>query len=161
MPLLSKPGRTKKIAFFYGMVTGEFVSYRTYDSDMQTQQLALALRSNEPEDYPVDDFIAAYAECVTYTESLEFNWHEDTPPDVRALETFWQMVVRGEAPIACFAYFKSHVATNTILARRKSLKAGMAGWSEAKREALKIWEPPTEWKLEDELEEHEKADPLS
>ena len=163
MPLSKRPLRTKTIAFFHGMISGEFAAYRTYDSDMESvalvKTLVDSLDDNEGDSYP--RFIEFYAECVVYTQAMTFDWYEDTPPEIRKFEIFWNMVKEGETPVACFAYYTSHVPTSLIMATTPKHKVGIAGWSEAKKEALNRWEPPPEWKLEDELTDEEKADPLS
>jgi len=151
------------------MVTGEFAAYRTYDTDLQSQALARRLCEYEGVDsISTDDqgrrvYIELYADCITLTQSLIFDWHEDTPDDIQGLEQLWNMVIGMRTPEECFAFFKERIGNHILYGRTasRSLPDGVAGWRQALYEALVVWTPPPEWKLEAELTPEEAADPFS
>lgn len=111
----------KTIEFLYGMVVGTFASNRTNGKDWEAAALAKRYKSVTNEDDGVAD---ALSEAVTYTTDLKFNWSDDVPESIRALETFWNMIKAGKAPEDAFKFYSDTVDNVVILGvseRRKTV----------------------------------------
>lgn len=165
MPTGAKQKQTQKRPFLYGGVVGEFVSVRTYGTEMEVLDLTNKIETFLGEDHTSRLFIGMFSEAFIYTQTCTFDWHENTPNEIRNFEKFWGMVERGIDPIECFQYFADNIA-NFVLSlqenEEKQVKTpwrNEIGWHAAMKTAQAVWAPPPEWKMEDELTEAERADP--
>jgi len=138
--------RYKKQAFLYGIATGEFAAYRTYGHMLAIDETAQKLNTETRRE---DSLVYRYAEIVTLTVHLNFDWEKypDIPEEFYALETWWEMRKSGASEVEAFKYYTDNVPHNitTLL-------------SDAIAEALKMWTPP-ETAPESELTEEQLADP--
>lgn len=134
----------KRESFLYNMVAADFFPYRNLERDSRAMSLANKLR----EEIGRDDgaFYMFYANRITYTVSMTFDWHDESPPEFLALETFWNMVQKGEPDTDCYMYYISNVS-NPVSNQ----------WQDALEEAHTIWKPPVEKLSKDD--EKEITDP--
>jgi hypothetical protein len=165
MPTGTKQKQTQKRLFLYGQVTGEFVSVRTYGTEMEVLDLTNEIEKALGEDHSSRLFIGMFAEAFVYTQTCAFDWHEAVPSEIRNFEKFWGMVENGTPPLECFQYFADNIANFVLSLREDKTKQvktpwrNEIGWHEAMRGAQEVWAPPPEWKMEDELTEAERTDP--
>jgi hypothetical protein len=136
----------KRISFFYGMISADIFSFRNVKRDADTFSLVSKLRELTGRDD--GGFMALYAQRLSYTDNLEFNWGEETediPADILAFEEFWKMYKQGEDAAVCYDYYinniRNHIGNE---------------WQDAVNEAHKIWKP-THQNTNDE--EGEETDP--
>lgn len=115
--MAQKKPATKKIKFLWDMVTGEFHPARTYALDTQSDALERQIAEWTKSRYAIHGI---YAGAVTYTVDMQFNWHQDTPPDIRALETFWQMRQDGAPERECFEFYAEQVNNVVLLGENKA-----------------------------------------
>lgn len=153
--------RTKAVSFFYDQITAEFAAQRTYDLDWQSEALAVELRTHR--EHERDLYIVQYADCVTYTQKLKFNWHQDIPAEYRQFEEFWKRVQRGLPAVDCFDYFAAQISNHILMGSRGWIDEGnrigqTIGWNDALVQAVRIWVPPETKPVED-LSDEERADP--
>lgn len=131
-------------AFFYGQVNGGFEPRQLYALDDQTVTLETAIKAETGLN---DPFIETYAELVTYTLALMFNWREDVPDDFKRLEDWWRLKESGQSSGVCYLYCREHVPMQLI-----------RDWRRAVSNSIKNWKPPEE-KPKAELTPEELADP--
>lgn len=148
----------KKIVFLHGMVTGTFIANRTYGQDVQAMELENQLIAAYPKG--VRYFFRSYAEVLTYTTELKFEWHEDVPASWRALEEFWGMIAKGLPLTESFDFYSGHVSNAVLMGdtKKAATKHKLVAWADAMEDAHKVW-VPKEWLLESELSPEDKADP--
>lgn len=160
MPIVSAlPARTKPIAFLWDMVSGDFLASRTYASDYQASELydTIVDKLKIPRDF--QGYADSYATSVVYTQKLTFNWHPDTPPEIRGFEAVWNAILSGVDPVACFQQFQALDVTILNGAGSDPAKPGfVAGWRYAVSLGYKIWTPLETRPLE-QLTEAQRNDP--
>lgn len=156
MPLSIPPKRVSTVAFFYGMITGEFACARVPVADFEADALATRWKKEISYDDAAEGYLNLLAEACIYTETLTFNWPKtiEVPEEYRALEGFWKLY-RSGAEGEAIRYNFANVANAIFYGQRDKF----LGWRGALMKAMQVWTPPTEWKLEDELTDEERADP--
>lgn len=94
-------------SFFYDMVAMDIFSFRNVKKDADSMSLAQKIK----EDTLRDDnlFTIYYAQRVIYIEQMYFQWDEDVPSEIRALETWWQMVSSGQDPVQCYLFYIENI----------------------------------------------------
>lgn len=169
---------TRLVPFLYDFVTGEFFTFRTWDRDVEAT--ALAERA-EKAGAKTEGLAESLADVCIYTRNLTFNWHPETPPELRGLETFWGMYRNGQEADA-FRFFCAEVDAAVLVGARpaawtdaelreyienkppdvtvknwldnRPVRQAMRGWQDAFAEALRRWTPPAQ------LIPPDDADPL-
>lgn len=136
--------RFKTEVFLHDMVSGEFVAFRTYDTLRAVEELTERLRAETGRD---EDFLERYADLVTNTRSLTFNWEPGVPEEFEALEVLWKMRQQHVPEAECVTFCASSLSTVAI-----------AEWSRALVRALRIW-TPLDSRPEAQLTAEEAKDP--
>ncbi len=127
------------------LITGTFHDAQLYDYEYKANRDAVRLR--ELLGRADDVFTEGYSEILVYTVALQFHFSADTPDSVRALETWWQMVQRGDPAVECYLYMTNHVHGRVIRELRSAINSATRLWTTAEEKSFL------------ELTEQEQADP--
>lgn len=136
--------RYKAGEFLGGCVKGEFVSFRTYDLLVRAEEIAGRITETTGRE---DFLVERYGELVAATHSLEFTWPADAPQEVRALETWWEMVQQGKTDGDSFLFFASELPVYVVNEYNSAVGAALTVWT------------PLATRPENQLTEAQKADP--
>lgn len=138
------PQDAKRELFFYSMIAVDVFGFRNVERD--ALMVALAARLEEETGRQDGSFTMSYAERVTYTIGMYFDYDQDTPQEYRNIETWWNMVNSGTDPSECYVYYVINVP---------NFQTNMYG--EAVDKAHMIWKPASQQTIR--LEEKAKTDP--
>ena len=122
---------TNKESFLYDMVSASFFSFKTGLRDVQA--LSLAQRIEEETKREEASIMLNYSNRVEYCLDMEFNWHEDTPPELKALEDWWVMIEKGVDPGEAYMFFMANIPNYVT-----------NGFQSAYVRSHTMWKPPGE-----------------
>ena len=118
-------------SFFYGQVTVKIFDMETLERDADLYAIIRQIKT----DTGLNDgnFGYEFAQRISYTDEMSFNWHPSVPPQYKTLETLWEMLKSGVPVAECYAYSRKEVPQFLS-----------AEWQNAVDAAHKIWTPPEE-----------------
>ena len=138
----------KKEKFVYDMVTADFYGFRNGMKD--TDAYSIAQRIEEETGREEGRIMINYASRLVYCVGMAFDWHEDAPPEVKAIEDWWNLVESGASPGETYLFWMSNIPNYVA-----------NGFQASFTRSHRMWKPPEEEtpRDEDEAEELLELDP--